>query len=128
MKKIYLISGLTILCGLLFVLMPDWFKFLWGWQLLLIPLTAGMLMVLVQNENRSYHFLPKLIIGSFLTSFVFVALRQLIEYDYDGYFILLGALQMALFFSIVCIFGGLVGIVIRGTALLIKKYAKHKKK
>jgi len=128
MKKIYMISVLTILLGLLFVLMPDWFKFLWGWQLLLLPFTAGILMVLVQNENKSYHFLPKLIIGSFLTSFVFVVLWQLIEYDYDGYFILLGALQMALFFSIVCIFGGLVGIVIRGITLLIEKYAKHKKK
>jgi len=125
MKKIYLISGFTILCGLLFVLVPDWFKFLWGWQLLLIPFIAGMLMVLVQNENKSYRFLPKLIIGSFLTSFVFVALWQLIEYDYDGYFILLGALQMALFFSIVCMFGGLIGIVIRGITLLIKKYAKN---
>ena len=125
MKKIYLISGLTILSGLLFVLVPDWFKFLWGWQLLLLPFIAGILMVLVQNEDRSYNFLPKLIIGSFLTSFVFVILWQLIEYDYDSHFILLGALQMVLFFSIVCIFGGLIGIVIRGITLLIKKYAKN---
>lgn len=128
MKKIYLVSSLTVLLGLLFVLAPDWFKFLWGWQLLLIPITAGMLMVLVQNENRSYNFLPKLIIGSLLTSFMFVALWQLIEYDYDGHFIFLGAMQMVLFFSIVCIFGGLIGIVIRGITLLIKKYDKHKKK
>jgi len=128
MKKIYLISSLTVILGLLFVLAPDWFKFLWGWQLLSIPITAGMLMVLVQNENRSYNFLPKLIIGSLLTSFMFVALWQLIEYDYDGHFIFLGAIQMILFFSIVSIFGGLVGIVIRGITLLIKKYDKHKKK
>ncbi len=128
MKKIYLISVLTVFCGLLFVLVPDWFKFLWGWQLLLLPFTAGMLMVLVQNEDKSYNFIPKLIIGSFLTSFVFVALWQLIEYDYDGHFIFLGAIQMVLFFLIVCIFGGLVGIVIRGITLLIKKYDKHKKK
>ena len=125
MKKIYLISSLTVILGLLFVLAPDWFKFLWGWQLLSIPITAGMLMVLVQNENRSYNFLPKLIIGSLLTSFMFVALWQLIEYDYDGHFIFLGAIQMILFFSIVSIFGGLVGIVIRGITLLIKKYAKN---
>jgi peptidoglycan/LPS O-acetylase OafA/YrhL len=125
MKKIYLISGLTILSGLLFAITPDWFKFLWGWQLLLLPFTAGMLMVLVQNEDKSYNFLPKLIIGSLLTSFIFVALWQLIEYDYDGHFIFLGALQMVLFFSIVCIFGGLIGIVIRGITLLIKKYAKN---
>lgn len=72
--------------------------------------------------------MPGLITGSFLTSFVFVILWQLIEYDYDGHFLLLGALQMVLFFSIVCIFGGLVGIVIRGITLLIKKYVKNKKK
>ncbi len=125
MKKIYLISGLTIIFGLLFALKPDWFKFLWGWQLLSLPLMSGMLMVLVQDKDRSYHFLPGLITGSFLTSFVFVILWQLIEYDYDGHFLLLGALQMVLFFSIVCIFGGLVGIVIRGITLLIKKYAKN---
>lgn len=125
MKKIYLISVLTVFCGLLFVLVPDWFKFLWGWQLLLLPFTAGMLMVLVQNEDKSYNFLPRLITGSFLTSFVFVALWQLIEYDYDGHFIFLGAIQMVLFFLIVCIFGGLVGIVIRGITLLIKKYVKN---
>lgn len=121
MKKIYLISGFAVLFGLLFVLAPDWFKFLWGWQILLLPLTAGILMVLAQNENRNYRFLPKLIIGSFLTSFVFVILWQLIEYDYDGHFIFLGVLQMALFFSMVCIFGGLVGIAIRGITLLVKK-------
>ncbi len=125
MKKIYLISGLTIIFGLLFALKPDWFKFLWGWQLLSLPLMSGMLMVLVQDKDRSYHFLPGLITGSFLTSFVFVILWQLIEYDYDGHFLLLGALQMVLFFSIVCIFGGLVGIVIRGITLLIKKYVKN---
>ena len=128
MKKIYLISVLTVFCGLLFVLVPDWFKFLWGWQLLSLPLMSGMLLVLVQDKDRSYHFLPGLITGSFLTSFVFVILWQLIEYDYDGHFLLLGALQMVLFFSIVCIFGGLVGIVIRGITLLIKKYVKNKKK
>jgi len=92
MKKIYLVSSLTVLLGLLFVLAPDWFKFLWVWRLLLTPLTAGILMVLVQNENRSYNFLPKLIIGSLLTSFIFVTLWQLIEYDYDGHFIFLGAM------------------------------------
>lgn len=128
MKKIYLISGLTIIFGLLFALKPDWFKFLWGWQLLLMPLTAGMLMVLVQNENRSYYFLPKLIIGSLLTSFVFVALWQLIEYDSGEKLYIPEALYTAFFFSAIIIFGGLVGIVIKGITLLIKKYDKHKKK
>jgi len=126
MKKIYLISSLTIIFGSLFVIVPDWFKFLWGWQLLLLPFMAGMLMVLVQNEHKSYRFLPKLIIGSILTSFIFVVIWQLIGYNHDGHFIFLGALYTALFFAVIIIFGGLIGIVIRGTNLLLKNYAKNK--
>ena len=128
MKKIYLISGLTIIFGLLFALKPNWFTFFWGWQLLLIPLTAGILMVLVQNENRSYRFLPKLIIGSILTSFMFVILWHIVAYNPGERLYIPEALYTALFFAAIIIFGGLVGIVIRGITLLIKKYVKNKKK
>lgn len=71
MKKIYLVSAITIILGLLFAVKPDWFIFLWGWQVLLLPLTTGIIMVLVQNEDRSYRFVPKLIIGSVLTFFIY---------------------------------------------------------
>lgn len=122
MKKIYLISAITIILGWLFTLKPDWFTFFWGWQILLLPLTAGILMVLAQNEDKSYHFLPKLIVGSFLTSFIFVIIWQIIiEYDYDGHFLFLPVLQTALFFAAIIIFGGLIGIVIRGITLLLTK-------
>ena len=121
MKKIYLVSAITIILGLLFAVKPDWFIFLWGWQVLLLPLTTGIIMVLVQNEDRSYRFVPKLIIGSVLTFFIYPFLWQLIEYDYDGYFSFLVVLDMSLFLSIVCIFGGLIGIVIRGITLLLKE-------
>ena len=70
MKKIYLISGVAIIFGMIFALHPEWFKFFWGWQILLLPLIVGIVMVLSQNEDRSYRFMPKLIIGSFLTSFI----------------------------------------------------------
>jgi hypothetical protein len=122
MKKIYLISAITIILGWLFTLKPDWFTFFWGWQILLLPLTAGILMVLAQNEDKSYHFLPKLIVGSFLTSFIFVIIWQIIiEYDYDGHFLFLPVLQTALFFAAIIIFGGLMGIVIRAITLLLTK-------
>ncbi|HNV12634.1 MAG TPA: DUF45 domain-containing protein [bacterium] len=122
MKKIYLISAITIILGWLFTLKPDWFTFFWGWQILLLPLTAGILMVLAQNEDKSYHFLPKLIVGSFLTSFIFIIIWQIIiEYDYDGHFLFLPVLQTALFFAAIIIFGGLMGIVIRGITLLLTK-------
>jgi hypothetical protein len=127
MKKIYLISAATIILDFIFTLKPDWFTFFWGWQILLLPLTAGILMVLVQNEDRSYRFLLKLIIGSLLTSFIFVILWQIIiEYDYDGYFLFLPVLQTALFFAAIIIFGGLIGIVIRGITLLLKKNPQSK--
>jgi hypothetical protein len=126
MKKIYLISGIVIILGMVFAFYPGWFRFLWGWQILSLPLIAGMLMVLAQNEDRSHRFLPKLVVGSLLTSFVFVCLWWWLNYDHSGHFYIPEALYTALFFAAIIIFGGLVGIVIRGTNLLIKNYAKNK--
>lgn len=123
MKKIYLISVIAIIFGLLFSLKPEWFKFLWGTQILLLPLIIGIIMVLVQEENRSYHFLPKLIIGSCLTSFIFVFLWWVLNYDHSQYFYIPEAIYTALFFSGLSIFGGLIGIVIRGITLLLKNNA-----
>ena len=125
MKKIYLVSGITIILGLIFTAKPDWFKFLWGWQILLLPLAAGILMVLVQNEDRSYRFAPKLIIGSILTCFIYTFLWQIIESGHDGHFLFWPVLNTALFFSGICVFGGLIGIVIRGVTLLSGKNVKH---
>jgi len=121
-NKIYLIPIITILSGSLFVIAPDWFKFLWGWQLLLLPFTAGILMVLVQNEDRVYGFLPKLIIGSLITSFSFMLIWQIIEYDFGDKLYIPEALYTALVLAAIIIFGGLVGITIRGITLLLKKY------
>jgi hypothetical protein len=111
---------------LLFAVKPDWFIFLWGCQVLLLPLTTGIIMVLVQNEDRSYRFVPKLIIGSVLTFFIYPFLWQLIEYNYDGYFSFSVVLDMSLFLSIVFIFGGLIGVVIKGITLLLKENQKIK--
>jgi hypothetical protein len=126
MKKIYLISGITIVLGSIFTLKPYWFTFLWGWQILLLPLLAGILMVLVQNENRSYRFLPKLIIGSILTGFIFVVIWQIIAYHPGIKIHLPEALYTTLYFSAIIIFGGLIGIVIRGVILLLKKNPQAK--
>ncbi|MFA5109477.1 MAG: hypothetical protein WC458_02965 [Patescibacteria group bacterium] len=128
MKKIYLISGIAIIFGMIFALYPGWFRFLWGQQILLLPPITGILMVLVQDEDRSYRFLPKFIAGSFLTSFVFVFLWWTINYDHGDRFYILEALYTALFFFGLCIFGGLMGVVIRGITLLLKNHAKNKKK
>lgn len=127
-NKIYLISIITILCGSLFVIVPDWFKFLWGWQLLLLPFTAGILMALVQSEDRSYRFLPKLIIGSVITSFTFIIIWKIIEYDSGDKLYIPETLYTALVLAAIIIFGGLVGVAIRGITLLLKKYENNKKK
>jgi len=126
MKKIYLISSIAIFLGMVFALNPGWFRFLWGQQILLLPLVIGIFMVLVQDENRSYRFMPKLIAGSFLTSFIFVFLWWTLHYDQSGNLYISEALYTALFFSGLCIFGGLIGVVVRGATLLIKGHAKNK--
>lgn len=118
MKKTYLISAITVIFLLLFALKPDWFRFLWGWQIFLIPLLEGLFLVFTQNENKTYRFLPKLIIGSFLTSLTFIIFWQVSIGQFSW-----SSLLTALAFSIACIFGGLIGIVIKGfiSLLNIKK-------
>ena len=127
MKKIYIISAVFVIIGLIFTSWPEWFRFLWGWQVFLIPITAGIFMVLVQNENRSYRFLPKLIIGATLTSFAYIFVLFMVEYsknsnrssslDLD----IIAIMSIALPLIGICIFGGLIGIVIRGITLLLSK-------
>lgn len=121
MKNIYLVSIITIIIALIFTIKPDWFKFMWGLQILLLPLVSGMFMSLVQNENRSYKFLPKLIAGSFLTSFIFTFLWRFIGYSFGEQVYVLETLYTSLLLSAFCVFGGLIGIVIRGFTLLCKK-------
>jgi flagellar biosynthesis protein FliQ len=135
MKKILLISTITIIIGV-FAINPYWFRFMWGPQLLLLPLTAGILMVLIQNENRSYKFIPKLIAGSLLTGFIGTFFIQLTDYFirgqvYNQSFVQsmnpLYVIDLSLILSAVCIFGGLVGIAIKGAAILLLKNKKHEK-
>jgi len=135
MKKIYLISAATIIIGILFSIKPYWFKFLWGWQILLLPLVAGILMVLVQSENRSYGFMPKLIAGSLLTGFIGTFFIQLTDYFMRGQVYNqsfaqsmnpLYVIDLSLILSAICFFGGLIGIVIRGVVLLLKRNPESK--
>jgi len=127
MKKIIIISTTTAVLGLLLYGFLNYFKLLWGFQILLLPVFLGMLMTLIQNEDRSYKYLPKLIIGSFFASFTFCILLLAISiYNFDNsveYSILEMIIPMIPFFTflfVIVIFGGLVGIVIRGISLLIK--------
>jgi len=130
MKKIYLVSTATIVVGLIFSFNPYWFKSLWGPQILLIPLVAGILMVLVQNEDRSYNYIPKLLIGSTLASFGYAFVFLIIDYANNSeYYIksfpetidIVNISSFALPLACVCLFGGLIGLVIRGSSLLLSR-------
>ena len=127
MKKILLISAITVIIGVVFAVNPYWFRFMWGVQILLLPLTAGILMSFIQKENRSYRFLPKLIIGSLLIGFAGTFLVQTVDYlmNRNAYNESLNPLSMiidlSLIMSVICIFGGLIGIAIRGTTILLTK-------
>ena len=136
MKKIYLISGIAVFFGLLFTFRPHWLRFMWGWQILLIPLFAGVMMIIVQQEKKSYRFLPKLIIGSLLTAFSYALVLQITEYfKYYDYFEkpflwfvnFYKIIPFTLFLAVVCFFGGLIGIVIKGIYLLLKDNKKYEK-
>ena len=136
MKKIYLISAVTIIIGIIFSIKPYWFKFLWGFQILLLPLVAGILMAFVQKENRSYKFMPKLIVGSLLTGFIGTFFIQFTDYFMRGqtynqsFFQSMNPLYVvdsSLFLFVICIFGGLLGIIIRGIIILLNKNNKYEK-
>ena len=130
MKKVLLVSIISAVIWIVFSLEPSWFKFLWGFQILLLPILAGIFMVLVQNENKSYRFGLKLVVGSLVTSFIYSFSLNIIEYSkyaqnhsqaFFQFSDLFNIIAFALFLTGVCIFGGLIGIVIRGSSLLLSK-------
>ncbi|MFH1523053.1 MAG: hypothetical protein ABIE43_04530 [Patescibacteria group bacterium] len=136
MKKIYLISIIAIVIGSIFSINPYWFKFLWGFQILLIPLTVGILMVLVQNEDKSYDYVAKLLIGATLTSFFYTFVFLVIDYVKNSEYRInslpdtidiINISGFALPLVCICLFGGLIGLVIRGTGLLLSKNKKYEK-
>lgn len=130
MKKIYLVSIIAIIFSSIFATFPDYFKFLWGPQILSIPLATGIFMVLVQDEDKSYNYLPKLLIGSTLTCFVYAFIMLSISYiqnagnniySFGKTVDLINISSIALPLIGLCLFGGLIGLVIRGTSLLLSK-------
>ena len=94
---------------------------------LLLPLVSGTILVLIQNKNRSYEFLPNLLIGSCLNSAIIILVINSTEYFRHGYayrqFIdIFEMIQLFLPLFAISVFGGLIGLVIRGTSEQIKKH------
>ncbi|MFH0923708.1 MAG: DUF2807 domain-containing protein [Candidatus Falkowbacteria bacterium] len=98
---------------------------------LLLPLVSGIILVLIQNKNRSYQFLPNLLIGSCLNNATIILVINSTEYFRHGYayrqFIdIFEMSQLFLPLFAISVFGGLIGLVIRGTSEQIKKNPNSK--
>lgn len=98
---------------------------------LLLPLVSGIILVLIQKKNRSYEFLPNLLIGSCLNNVIIILVISSTEYFRHGYayrqFIDIFAMaQLFLPLFAISVFGGLIGLVIKGASEQIKKYPDSK--
>jgi len=109
--------------GILFNVVPIIFLFF------ILPFVDGILLVLIQNKDRSYHFLPILFLGVFING-VLIAILFLIEHflTYGFLFYFHNLLEMFFPLIILGIIGGLIGLLIRGITLLVKKYRQILKK
>ena len=137
MKKIFYIFGFTLvvdiliniiprgLDGMLFNYIPVIFIFF------LLPFVGGILLILIQDKNRSYEFLPILLTGTLVNNIIIVLVAYFVEYSRHGYlykppFDFYIFLKMFLPFVALSLFGGLIGLVIRGTSEQFKKYPNSK--
>lgn len=103
---------------------------MWGFHIFLIPLTAGILLILVQDEDKSYNYVPKLIAGSVITSLAYALVLFIIDHikflEYNNMSLseklnIIDIFMFAFPLVVVCMCGGLIGLVIRGSSLLLSK-------
>ena len=139
MKKIIILNLFTIILGFLLFLNIDRllaYTFNWAAVFALFPVAAGALAALLQDEDKCYKYLPKIIVSSLIFSFTTIFLVKLFVYfgdnvnapifkyfnpfkDYDeafGHFGLAG----------IYFLGGLIGIVVRGVNLVFFPLKKFK--
>jgi hypothetical protein len=96
----------------------------------MLPFISGIALVLAQDKDRSYKFFPTLLIGSFINSVamvlitvlgVFVSEYERQDFLYGPSFDIYSLAGVFLPFLALSLFGGLIGILIRGTTLVLKK-------
>jgi len=93
-----------------------------NWPFLPVPILAGVMMTWIQQANRSYKFIDKLLIGSivfgFLSMFLICLRMYLILHPLEPTMPLIFNTQdyfwISLVFSFTSFLGGLLGIVIKG--------------
>lgn len=103
---------------------------------LIIPFLVGMLLILIQNKKRAHEFMPIFLLGAFLNNFTAVLVVSLIEFSRQGYFLgnqlyrpsfsLVNIFTLFLPLFLISFFGALIGLVIRGSVLLINKQYEKK--
>jgi hypothetical protein len=139
MKKIVALNLFTIIIGFfLFLNIDNLLAYTWNWApvFALLPLVAGALTVLLQDEDKSYKYLPKLILSSLIFSFVVIFLVKIFVYfgdnvnapifkyfnpfkDFDE---ILGHFGLAGIYFL----GGLIGLLVRGVNLVFFPERKFK--
>ncbi len=136
-KRVFWIFLATLVASLLIVMMPKGLDgILFGILpvvliFFLLPFVAGILLILIQDKNRSYDFLPVLLAGTVINNIAIILVAYFIEYSRHGYlykppFNFYILLDMFLFFAVLSLFGGLIGLVIRGASEQFKNYSNSK--
>ncbi len=97
----------------------------------MLPFVSGVILTLIQNRNRSYEYLPGLLIGSCLNNAIVVAIVSLGESSghtqlYQHFFDIYDFISFYLPLVVVSLIGGLIGLVIRGTSEQFKNYSNSK--
>lgn len=139
MKKIVTLNLFTIVIGFfLFLNIDNLLAYTWNWApvFALFPVLAGALAVLLQDEDRSYKYLPKLIASSLIFSFAVIFLVKLFVYFGDNvnapifnYFNLFKDFdEIVGHFGLAGIYflGGLIGLLVRGVNLVFFPERKFK--
>jgi len=133
MKNLKLILLVTLVSILISTIAGYWI-FEMNWPFLPFPLLAGMAIIFVQKEERSYQFISKLLLGSLLYGFftwLFIFTRMYLFVDNFPFWPLYNPQEYLIFslvFSFLSFVGGLIGIVVKGVYEISIKYGKMNKR
>ncbi|MCK5510397.1 DUF2807 domain-containing protein [Candidatus Parcubacteria bacterium] len=98
---------------------------------IMLPFISGVILILIQNRNKSYEYLPGLLIGACLNNAVILVVISISEYFghtrlYRHFFDFYDLIGFYLPLVVISIAGGLIGLVIRGTLEQFKRHPDSK--
>lgn len=119
-KKHHLIYIISSIIAVFIALILNFFDL--GYPLIflfiILPFTYGILFILIQDKNRSYQFIPRMILWSFTASLLVLLFFQIFSLYFFSIHNLREILEITLILFLISLAGGLVGLVIRGITLL----------